>query len=523
MFWYNIRKVKFFSKIRLVGLVFLGVGARAEEGLSPESEAWNAGIAAYRDGDFTNALERLRPLMQVKTHAARAAELVARIEHDWARERAEAGDSEGRLEHLESAAAAAQTVLRSFPADARKADDFARANANFTRATDGLADLREEVRVKRLLEAAGNQEPSAVIKATLADLRSFYGEAKDLPSLAPAERVSKGDDLERRARERADALLVFGRKLEETAPEAAESVGGIVGTVRADVARSATQFADLDPEAVETVARAESAVTELYRATLDAWSALDEDRTSQTNALAGAAEVGARTWQADALAYTKAFRQRFPQWAEEYEQSRQTATNQPPLTAEARKQIESPASELEEVQTARCRAADKQEQARALDLMRQILELRPRPPQDQQPQQNQQQQNQQQQDQQQQKQDQKNQDQKKQDPQEQQGGQGQQDQQQDESGKDEKDPDGERKEEDGQQGTEDEKEDEGKPEDGEDGDEKKDGAAEAQAAEPSEQEKADREKLLRVLERSAEHKARRAKEVERRSRGGRDW
>ena len=523
--------MKFFIKILLVGLVFLGVGARAEEGLSPESEAWNAGIAAYRDGDFTNALERLRPLMQVKTHAARAAELVARIEHDRARERAEAGDSEGRLEHLESAAAAAQTVLRSFPADARKADDFARANANFTRATDGLADLREEVRVKRLLEAAGNQEPSAVIKATLADLRSFYGEAKDLPSLAPAERVSKGDDLERRARERADALMVFGRKLEETAPEAAESVGGIVGTVRADVARSATQFADLDPEAVETVARAESAVTELYRATLDAWSALDEDRTSQTNALAGAAEVGARTWQADALAYTKAFRERFPQWAEEYEQSRQTATNQPPLTAEARQQIESLASELEEVQTACCRAADKQEQARALDLMRQILELRPRPPQDQQ--QQQQQQNQQQQDQQQQKQDQqkqdqknqdqKNQDQKKQDPQEQQGGQGQQDQQQDESGKDEKDPDGERKEEDGQQGAEDEKEDEGKPEDGEDGDEKKDGAAEAQAAEPSEQEKADREKLLRVLERSAEHKARRAKEVERRSRGGRDW
>ena len=516
--------MKLFSKILLVGLVFLGVGARAEEGLSPESEAWNAGIAAYRDGDFTNALERLRPLMQVKTHAARAAELVARIEHDRARERAEAGDSEGRLEHLESAAAAAQTVLRSFPADARKADDFARANANFTRATDGLADLREEVRVKRLLEAAGNQEPSAVIKATLADLRSFYGEAKDLPSLAPAERVSKGDDLERRARERADALLVFGRKLEETAPEAAESVGGIVGTVRADVARSATQFADLDPEAVETVARAESAVTELYRATLDAWSALDEDRTSQTNALAGAAEVGARTWQADALAYTKAFRQRFPQWAEEYEQSRQTATNQPPLTAEARQQIESLASELEEVQTACCRAADKQEQARALDLMRQILELRPRPPQDQQQQQqqNQQQQNQQQK-QDQQKQDQKNQDQKKQDPQEQQGGQGQQDQQQDESGKDEKDPDGERKEDDGQQGAEDEKEDEDKPEDGEDGDEKKDGAAEAQAAEPSEQEKADREKLLRVLERSAEHKARRAKEVERRSRGGRDW
>ena len=514
--------MKFFIKILLVGLVFLGVGARAEEGLSPESEAWNAGIAAYRDGDFTNALERLRPLMQVKTHAARAAELVARIEHDRARERAEAGDSEGRLEHLESAAAAAQTVLRSFPADARKADDFARANANFTRATDGLADLREEVRVKRLLEAAGNQEPSAVIKATLADLRSFYGEAKDLPSLAPAERVSKGDDLERRARERADALLVFGRKLEETAPEAAESVGGIVGTVRADVARSATQFADLDPEAVETVARAESAVTELYRATLDAWSALDEDRTSQTNALAGAAEVGARTWQADALAYTKAFRQRFPQWAEEYEQSRQTATNQPPLTAEARKQIESLASELEEVQTACCRAADKQEQARALDLMQQILELRPRPPQDQQQQQNQQQ-KQDQKNQDQQNQDQKKQDQKKQDPQEQQGGQGQQDQQQDESGKDEKDPDGERKEEDGQQGAEDEKEDEGKPEDGEDGDEKKDGAAEAQAAEPSEQEKADREKLLRVLERSAEHKARRAKEVERRSRGGRDW
>lgn len=502
-----MKKVKFFSPILLAALAFLTLRVRAEEGLSPESQAWNEGIAAYRDGDVTNALERLRPLMEVKSHAARAAELVARIEHDRAREREEAGDLEGRLEHLEAAAKAAQAVLRARPGDER-------ANGNFTRATDGLADLREELRVKRLLDAAGDQDPSAVIKATLADLRSLYGEAKDMPSLAPAERIAKGDDLERRARERADALLVFSRKIEETAPEAAEAVGGIVGTVRTDVARSATQFADLDPEAVETVARAESAVTELYRGTLDAWGALDEDRTSQTNALTDAAAVGARTWQADALAYTKVFRQRFPQWAEEYEQSRQAATNLPPLTAEARQQIESLAAELEQVQTACCRAADKKEQARALDLMRRIAELRPRPPQDQQ--QNQQNQRQQQQDQQ-------KQDQKKQDPQEQQGGQGQQDQQQDESGKDEKDQDGEQKEEDGQQGADEEKEDEGRPEDGKDGDEKKDGAAEAQAAEPSEQEKADKDKLLRVLERSAEHKARRAKEVERRPRGGRDW
>ena len=96
--------------------------AKADEAPLTDGEVWNEGVGYYRAGDVTNALRVLRPLMVSKTHAARAAEVVAKLEFERGNQ--------------EEAAVAAQIALRATPDDAK-------ANRNFTRTTDGLLEARE--------------------------------------------------------------------------------------------------------------------------------------------------------------------------------------------------------------------------------------------------------------------------------------------------------------------------------------------------------------------------------------------
>ena len=109
-----------------------------------DGEVWNEGVEYYRAGDVTNALRVLRPLLLSRTHGARAAEVVAKLEF-------EKGD-------LEEAASAAQIALRAAPDDPK-------ANRNFTRATDRLPAVREEEHLKAVLKAAEGKDPGALLLA----------------------------------------------------------------------------------------------------------------------------------------------------------------------------------------------------------------------------------------------------------------------------------------------------------------------------------------------------------------------
>ena len=66
----------------LVPLVVRG----AETAPISDGEVWNEGVGYYRAGDVTNALRVLRPLLLSKTHGARAAEVVAKLNYDRAHE-----------------------------------------------------------------------------------------------------------------------------------------------------------------------------------------------------------------------------------------------------------------------------------------------------------------------------------------------------------------------------------------------------------------------------------------------------
>lgn len=355
----------------LAGLLAWTGRAGADEGLSPTSEAWNAGVEAYRAGDVTNALAYLRPLMQVKSHAARAAELVAKIEYDEAH-RIGAADS---LAHLEAAATAAQIALRANPRAARARD-------NFTRATDGLAELRETVHVDDVLARAEGKDPAAGVKEARDGVRAALAKTKDFATLPPAERLAAADDLERKLTAYADVWLPLREQAAKSMTNETEAaqIRDRLTAARDLTLAAARQAGDLAAGASDATAEAERLFTGFYKAIVPAPEALGEGELAQSNACARVEEIGGRAWQDDALDYTKAFRARFPSWAEQYEQSRQANTNAPPLTAEARAKIEELAAALESEQLEATGEDEQEHQRKALDLLRQIRGLMPQEP-----------------------------------------------------------------------------------------------------------------------------------------------
>ncbi len=130
----------------VVLLTFMVEGASGQS----DAEVWNEGVDYYRSGDVTNALRVLRPLMLTRSHGARAAEVVAKLE-------LERGNNE-------EAANAAQIALRANPNDAK-------ANRNYTRAVDGLAELRETRLINDVLAQHQGADPSVLMMGATKESR----------------------------------------------------------------------------------------------------------------------------------------------------------------------------------------------------------------------------------------------------------------------------------------------------------------------------------------------------------------
>ena len=117
------------------------------------------------------------------------------------------------------------------------------------------------------------------------------------------------------------------------------------------------------------------------------------DLLMQTNAYADVARTDGFDWQKDAYDHTRAFRARFPAWAQEYEQKAQSDTNMPPFTKEQQAEVAALAADVEKKQAACVKEPVPPDQLEAIRELRRILELLPP---DKDNQQNQQQQKQQQ-------------------------------------------------------------------------------------------------------------------------------
>ncbi len=376
----------------------------AVEPAMTDGEVWNEGVEYYRAGDVTNALRVLRPLILTKSHGARAAEVVAKLEYERG--------------NLEEAANAAQIALRAAPDDAK-------ANRNFTRATDRLPAIREEEHLKAVLKAAEGKDPGAMLLAATKDCRALMAESGAYRTNRAEKAVALADALSKRAERLSDSWIPVRELIAQsvTNEEQAATISAQIDAARKKTKEAAKKLGDLDPEAYPLLSDAEHDFTRFVKLTVMPPAAMDEDLAAQSNAWLDVEAFNGRSWQQDALDYTRAFRAKFPAWARAYEQQAQSDTNKPPFTAEDQAKVSALATELEKIQLGCVDKSLPPEQEKALEIINEIRELLPKDPngggQNQQQQQKNDQQQQQQNQQQQQKNDQ------------QQGQQQQQDEQQD--------------------------------------------------------------------------------------------
>ncbi len=333
--------------------------ARADETSVADGEVWNEGVEYFRNNDVTNALRVLRPLMLSKTHGARAAEVVAKLEYDRG--------------NLEEAAGAAQIALRAAPEDAK-------ANRNFTRATDGLPEARETRRINAVLQAAQGKDPGAMLLAATKDARQLMAEAGSYRTNAPARAVALADALAKRAEKLADTWIPVREVIAQsvTNEEQAATIIQQISEAQTKTKGAAKELGDLGEGGYAAMSDVEHDLTRFLKLTVMPPAAVDEGLLSQSNAWQDVEDFNGRKWQQDALDYTRAFRSKFPAWAQAYEQQAQSDTNKPPFTKEAQDRISALATELEKLQIECCSKALPPSQEKAIDILNEIRELLPK-------------------------------------------------------------------------------------------------------------------------------------------------
>ena len=331
----------------------------ATEPAKTDGEAWNEGVSFYRDGDVTNALKTLRPLLLSKTHGARAAEVIAKLEYEKG--------------NLEEAANAAQIALRAAPEDAK-------ANRNFTRATDRLPAIREEEHLKSVLKAAEGKDPGSLLLAATKDCRALMSESGTYRTNRAEKAVALADALSKRAERLSDSWIPVRELIAQsvTNEEQAATISAQIDAARKKTKDAAKRLSDLDAEAYPLLSDVEHDFTRFVKLTVMPPAAMDEDLVAQSNAWMDVEQFNGRSWQQDALDYTRAFRAKFPAWARAYEQQAQSDTNKPPFTAEDQAKISALATELEKLQMECVEKSLPPSQEEAVRIINEIRELLPK-------------------------------------------------------------------------------------------------------------------------------------------------
>lgn len=335
-----------------------------------DTEIWNLGVDAFRAHDATNAVRLLRPLMASKEYGARAAEIIASLAYDSSRSEAGSGSA---LASLEEAAYAAQKALYAAPEDAR-------ARRNFARAVASLPELRETKRINDILEKTKNSDKGAMMLAGRDDARALLAESTTYRTNNAATAVAKADALSARASRLADMWIPLKELIAQSITNEAEAAGTIMQTetARERCLAAARALGDMEDGAFEALADAEHDFSRFHKLVAMPDAALAQDAIAQSNAWQDVETVNGNDWQKDALDYTRAFRQKFPMWAQQYERQAAADTNMPPFTAEQQAQISSLSTQLEKLQLECVQEILPPKQEEAMEIIRQIAELMPK-------------------------------------------------------------------------------------------------------------------------------------------------
>lgn len=347
-------------------------GGGQNNGQKTDSEIWNEGVDSYTSGDVTNALSVMRLLMNSRTHGARAAEVVAKLEYDAAH----AEGSTNVLERLEKAACAAQIALRAAPDDKR-------LNDNFSLAVADIPELRERKRMDELLASAQNVSPVQLLKEAVVESRDLIFGIEDLivASTNDADKaVSTADAFGSRCEKLADRWILLKESISKSVTNQNEQAEILryVDELHKRTVDAARKLSDLDADAERDLAAAEGGFTEFYKNVVPPPEAMNEVVQGLSNACNNVAAECGRPWLNESLDYTKAFRSKFPEWAKQQEMMAQADTNKPPFTAEVQARISDLAERLERTQEECVKNPSPDKRREALEAAVEISRLLPK-------------------------------------------------------------------------------------------------------------------------------------------------
>lgn len=337
-----------------------------------DSEIWNEGVDCYRSGDVSNALIKLRPLMLSRSHGARAAEVVAKLEYDSAHE----PGAQDVLTRLEESSIAAQIALRANPNDSR-------LKRNFSLSVSNLPELRERHRIEKALEASKNTSPQQLLKNAVVDSRRLIAALPEI-SIALTNDADKAVLMADDSSEKASKLSDVWLSVKEAVCQAVTNENDVadislkVDELRKKNDEAAKQISDVDMACRYPLADIEDGFTFFYKSFVLPPEAINESIYNQSNACMNVDAECGRSWQHEALDYTRAFRAKFPSWAKSYEQAAQADTNKPPFSVENQDKISSLATMLEKFQLECLEKNNSEIKNKALDTAIEISKLLPK-------------------------------------------------------------------------------------------------------------------------------------------------
>jgi hypothetical protein len=279
-----------------------------------------------------------------------------------------------------TAASSAESAMNAMQITLRANPDDPRIQRNFTRASDGVEELRSAAHVAKVLKELSSQQPGQIIANALLETRTIMEEQKYVFTNSAANVISKSEALAKRAEKLADYLIPVKQSIASSVTNEQQTAYIIndIENTRTSVEKAIEKLADLSPDADEDLMAAESAFYRFRKMTISPPDAINEDLKAQTNAFADVEEFNSRPWQPEALDFTRAFRAGFPQWAQQYEQQAQADTNKPPFTKEAQAEISALATEVEKKQLELVKSELPQVQQECIKMLERIRELLPK-------------------------------------------------------------------------------------------------------------------------------------------------
>ncbi|MCL2104131.1 MAG: tetratricopeptide repeat protein, partial [Kiritimatiellaeota bacterium] len=318
--------------------------ARGADPDEAETYRYNAGYAYYRGGDTDKAIQTLRPLLMSKRNGARAGELIGKMALEKLRsgeveklrngevEKSKSGEVEksrsdlsstsqlldsstSRLAALEEAATAFQRALRDDPGDERR-------NRNFTRGVWQLPEAREAAHIESVMKEHGQTPPDQLMGTMLAEQRALIDGAyvmftNDAPAL-----IRTAEALAKRQDKQADLWIPLKQHIMQavTNQQQQAQFAQQVELARDSMKGAAEALRDILPASVSEVAQPEALVYNFWKAVAPPPALVDEAIICQSNAIQKleARYLMNRDTQPEALQLTQMFRERFPEWAQQY-------------------------------------------------------------------------------------------------------------------------------------------------------------------------------------------------------------